>query len=305
MILRLLMLIAGLVSAAPAVADLRVVTHLEPLFSMARDLAEGSTITVERLTSAPLEPALASRRLGRLAPEELARLAEADAVISLGQLWREDRLYEIARQHNIRVVEIDASADLTGRTPGVSRISPSSQGVSWDDKGVGEGDGLRVWLSPGNAATMARIIASDLARLSPQDATTLAANRLRMEEELRALQLAQEARFLDLGDRTLFGLTDRFLYLTNDLGLFVDGYFLRQGPSWTDVDFAVFGDWLETRHITHVLHHWQPDPAVAEAITQAGAHLVVLNADLQDGEGFTTWLGRLMSSLHTQLSEEF
>ena len=61
MILRLLMLISGLVSAAPAVADLRVVTHLEPLFSMARDLAEGSTITVERLTSAPLEPALASR----------------------------------------------------------------------------------------------------------------------------------------------------------------------------------------------------------------------------------------------------
>jgi len=45
-------------------------------------------------------------------------------------------------------------------------------------------------------------------------------------------------RLIAGGDDAVFALTGDFVYFTNDLGLYVDGYFIKQDVRWTADDLA-------------------------------------------------------------------
>jgi ABC-type Zn uptake system ZnuABC Zn-binding protein ZnuA len=75
----------------------------------------------------------------------------------------------------------------------------------------------------------------------------------------------------------VFALTGDFVYLTNDMGLFVDGYFIKQDVRWTDADLAALTKHLREHDIKIVLHEWEPSEAIQNAVRAAGAKLVVLD----------------------------
>jgi hypothetical protein len=76
----------------------------------------------------------------------------------------------------------------------------------------------------------------------------------------------------------VFALTGDFVYLTNDLGLFGDGYFVKQDVRWTAEDRAALTAHLRDRGIKVVIHKWQPSEAIQDAVRAGGARLVVLEA---------------------------
>ena len=104
-----------------------------------------------------------------------------------------------------------------------------------------------------------------------------------MDEYVQRLELyatgVQEDIAL-LADAHLYALTDRFVYLTNEFGVFIDGYFLEDDVRWTPEDFANVTALLKDQGVRRVLHHWQPNDAVAAAVGAAGATLLLV----ADGE---------------------
>jgi hypothetical protein len=78
------------------------------------------------------------------------------------------------------------------------------------------------------------------------------------------------------GDDVVFALTADFVYLTNDLGLLVDGYFIKQDVHWTADDLANLTAHLRERGIRVVIHRWRPSEEIQNAISAGGALLVVL-----------------------------
>ncbi len=66
--------------------------------------------------------------------------------------------------------------------------------------------------------------------------------------------------------------------MTADMGLFVDGYFLKQDIHWTERDVSEFEEYLRESDIKTVIHKWPPDEKIKQAIVDAGAALVVLDS---------------------------
>jgi ABC-type Zn uptake system ZnuABC Zn-binding protein ZnuA len=123
---------------------------------------------------------------------------------------------------------------------------------------------------------MGDIVAHDLAALFPDSGATIAKNLDELKRSLLAMRNAYQDRLIASGADVVFALTGDFVYLTNDLGLFVDGYFVKQDVRWTADDLANLTRHLREHGIRVVLHRWQPSEAIQEAVRAGGATLVVL-----------------------------
>jgi ABC-type Zn uptake system ZnuABC Zn-binding protein ZnuA len=316
-------------SSAPArAADaVLVLTSLPATYSIASALAEGTRIRVVNVPVEGRPMSTQSRFFERPTREVENQLKRADAVITVGKLWREDPLYPAARAQNIRVVNIDATEPVSRTLTGVALMREPEERAPWErasgspnafsssstdtssrssteasdpaagssseraDASGSTGASSRAamaaapspartstffWLSPSNAARAAEIVGADLARLSPPDAQAIAANLADYRRMLFDLKQSYEARLAELEDVTVFSLTPDFVYLTSDLGLLVDGYFLKQEIEWKPADFEAFTQHLKNRGIRVVIHKRDPGEAVRNAIASAGAKLVVL-----------------------------
>ena len=87
-----------------------------------------------------------------------------------------------------------------------------------------------------------------------------------------------QRRLIETGDDTVFALTGDFVYLTNDMGLYVDGYFIKQDIRWNETDLEMLTNHLTQRDIRVVIHKWLPSDAIQSAVSEAGATLVVLDS---------------------------
>src|SRR5690606_22773501 len=113
--------------AADEPDELLVLTALPVTYSITAALAEGTSITVENVPE-DRRPMNALVNLLTQRPERFeARLARADAVVTIGKLWLDDPLYTAARSANIRGVEIDATKPWSATLEGGSGISPPAQ----------------------------------------------------------------------------------------------------------------------------------------------------------------------------------
>lgn len=279
--LPVLLLVAALIAAVTAGAqedEVLVLTALPATYSVTHALADGTRIRVENVPERGRRINALPNLLRQSADRYADILASADAVVTIGKLWRDDPLFIAARTFNVRVVDIDATKPWSTTLEGISVALEPRQNAPWADGGSGERPpSLFYWLSPANGARMAEIIAGDLIGLAPDDRATIEENLSVLRRELLGLKVEYELKFARLADVTLFALASEFVYLTSDMGLYVDGYFVKQDIEWVDADLANLESYLRENGIGVVIHKWDPDERILAAIEEAGARLVVLD----------------------------
>ena len=80
----------------------------------------------------------------------------------------------------------------------------------------------------------------------------------------------------------MLSLAGEFAYLVADMGLFVDGYFIKQDIEWTEQDLTSLREYIRQKRIGVVIHKWEPSAAIREAIRAGDATLEVLRT-AEDG----------------------
>ena len=91
-------------------------------------------------------------------------------------------------------------------------------------------------------------------------------------------------------------LADEFVYLTSDVGLFVDDYFVKQDIDWKPEDYTKLTAALKESGVKVVIHKWEPSAEILKAITDAGAELVVLDT-LETADDFKAGLQQDLDKL--------
>ncbi len=272
--------LSSMSASALAAGPVVVATSLQALYSLTSFLSKGTGIQVESVPKALPGMGQLQRTFVRQNAAIGEQLAKADAVVTISSVWPDDPLYREARSRNIRVVQIDAARSLGKTASSVMLVAQPSSNVPWRRIDPASGDSPYVWFSPSNAIRMAEIVAADLARLAPDDAGTIEANLKTFSQELRALRAEFEAKFLAAQNPEVFILTDHFAYLTGEFGIFIDGALLEDDVRWSAEDYEGLTKLLRDRDIKTVLHHWQPDEKIVDAVQKGGAKLVLLD----DGE---------------------
>lgn len=314
---RLLVLILALAAVRLAGADeaqagVTVLTSLPATYSIAAALTAGTHVTVRNVPENGRRMNAQQNYFSQQAPKLAEQFAAADAVVTIGKLWQEDPLFVAARSGNIRIVNIDATKPWSETLEGVSVALEPEDDAPWSDPA--EEPRARVpsvyyWLSPSNGARTAEIIAQDLMRLAPADAPAIAANLSAYRRELLGLKREYEQKLAALPDVTVYALGPGLVYLTTDMSLFVDGYFLKQDINWTEADAAAFSAYLKEHGIRVVIHQWDPSETIRAAIDDAGARLVVLDIGdagiVEDGrlatDGYTRLLRANLEALYQAL----
>jgi ABC-type Zn uptake system ZnuABC Zn-binding protein ZnuA len=265
--LTLALTLAGLPSLSFAT---QVLTTLPVTHSLATALLDGTSVQLKRAAPANLpasrQPSYFSSRGG----ESLANAAQqADAVIGVRSIWRDDPLYPMARRSNIRIVEIDAARPVDGALPGIA--------VTGDDA-----YGAYPWLNPTNLGRMADVVANDLERLSPADKAKIQGNLAGLKRQLLELTASSQTQLAEVDNLTVVSLSERLGYLASGLNLDVVEQALPAEGKWDAAALKALGENLKNQDVALVLDHRQPEPAVAEVIKAAGARLVVVDSDADD-----------------------
>jgi ABC-type Zn uptake system ZnuABC Zn-binding protein ZnuA len=281
-----------------------VLTSLPATHAITSAIAAGTSIRVENLPREPRPLSGLSRFFEKPNDEAVALMRSADAVVTIGKLWRDDPLFPAVRAQNIRVVNIDATEPYSRTLPGVALVREPGGAAPWGGgatEASGAAPSIYFWLSPSNGARVAEIVAHDLAQLSPRDSERVMQNLASYRRKLFALKRTYEEKLAGLENVTVFALTPDFAYLTADVGLFVDGYFVKQDIDWTPDDLAAFRKYLSDRKLRVVLHRWEPSEPIRKAIQDAGAQLVVLSTG--ETGNYEAQLESDLNALFTALSK--
>ncbi|MDH1574671.1 metal ABC transporter substrate-binding protein [Pseudomonas sp. GD03746] len=265
--LTLALALTGLPSLALAT---EVLTTLPVTHSLAAALLDGTAVQLKRAAPANLpasrQPSYFSSRGGA----SLAKAAQqADAVIGLRSIWRDDPLYPMARRSNIRIVEIDAARPVDGALPGIA--------VSGDDA-----YSAYPWLNPTNLGRMADVLANDLERLAPADKAKIQGNLAGLKRQLLELTANSQTKLAEVDNLSVVSLSERLGYLASGLNLDVVEQALPAEGKWDEAALKALGENLKSQDVALVLDHRQPDAAVAEVIKASGATLLVVESDPQD-----------------------
>ena len=278
-----LVLIIGIAlgAAATQAADeprSTVLTGMQATYSLTVALTKDTTIDVVNIPADGRQLVLLRDYIGRRMDRLAETFAGATAVVSVTNALPGDPLYRFARDANIRIIDIEAAIPWSLSSPGVALTDAPVSDVAWgDDTDVPDAaTSPYFWLSISNSIRMADLIAHDLAQIFPESAPAIAANLDALKRDLLALRNDYQNRLIEIGDDTVFALTGDFVYLTNDMGLYVDGYFIKQDIRWTDADLVALTRHLTERSVGVVIHKWMPSDEIQSAIADAGAELVVL-----------------------------
>lgn len=267
-------------SAQPTASAPTVLTGTQATYSLAKALTAGTPIEIINVPAdgRPLsvQKDYIERRKTALAPT----FAAATATIALTNALPGDPLYRFAREANIRIVDIEAAVPWSLDRPGVALAEAPVSNVAWgtDTDAVEGTTAPNFWLSVSNAIRMGDIIAHDLGALFPGSADPIAKNLDGLKRSLLALRNDYQDRLIAAGGDVVFALSGDFVYLTNDMGLYVDGYFIKQDVRWTAEDLKNLTRHLRDHGVKVVIHKWQPSEPIRQAVEAGGATLVVLDA---------------------------
>lgn len=276
--LTLALAITGLLSTPLQAADtgggpVRILASLPITYGLGQLLVKDSNITLERAAAANLPGSRQSAYFSGRGASALHQLAlNADAVIGLRSVWRDDPLYPMARRSNIRIVEVDAARPVDGSLPGIA-LQPGNHL-----------DGLnsQPWLASNNMGRMADVIAADLVRLAPSAKTQIEANLASLKQRLLKLSADSEARLAGADNLTVVSLSDRLDYLTGGLNLERVEVQHKGDEPWTPQALKALSQTLKDNDVALVLDHRPPCAALQAAVTEGGSELVVVSADGAD-----------------------
>ena len=283
---RVAVLAAGVAAMGTFAAAVRgddaplVLTGTQATYSLAAALTAGTPIQVQNVPADGRQLALLKDYIERRTDSLAPTFEAATAVVSLTNALPGDPLYRFARKANIRIVDIEAAVPWSIDAPGVALAEIPASNVAWgsDTDAAQSSVAPYFWLSVSNAIRMGDLIATDLEALFPDQAAAIGANLETLKRSLLALRGEYQGRLIDSGTDVVFALTGDFIYLTNDMGLYVDGYFIKQDVRWTDADLSALTMHLRDNAIKVVIHKWQPSEAIQNAVRAGGAKLVVLDA---------------------------
>jgi ABC-type Zn uptake system ZnuABC Zn-binding protein ZnuA len=303
----LLVMLCAVPAAMAQDQGVLVLTSLPATYGITSAIAEGTSVRVENVPKEARPLNALGRYFEKPGEDALALMRRADAVVTIGKLWHEDPLFAAARTQNIRVVNIDATEPYSRTLPGVALIREPDGTAPWVDvprasETSAAAPSVYFWLSPSNGARVAEIVAHDLAQLSPKDSKRVLQNLAAYRRKLFALKRTYEEKLAGLENVTVFALTPDFAYLTSDVGVFVDGYFVKQDIEWTPADLAGLSKYLSERKLRVVLHKWEPSEPIRKAVQDAGAQLVVLRT-VETGN-YESDLESNLSALFTALSKQ-
>jgi ABC-type Zn uptake system ZnuABC Zn-binding protein ZnuA len=272
--------LGGPAARAQDAAGPLVLTGTQATYSITVALTKGTPIRVQNVPAdgrqlASLKDYI-QRRMDTLAPT----FEEATAVVTLTNALPADPLYRFARDANIRIVDIEAGVPWSFDAPGVALADTPTSNVAWGDDTDAPESAVApyFWLSISNAIRMGDLVARDLEALFPEHGAKIGANLEALKRSLLELRGDYQDQLIAGGADVVFALTSDFVYLTNDMGLYVDGYFVKQDVRWTDADLAALTKHLRDNAIEVVIHKWEPSEAIQNAVRAAGAQLVVLDA---------------------------
>jgi ABC-type Zn uptake system ZnuABC Zn-binding protein ZnuA len=267
----------------PAPGRRVILTTFQPLFSFARAVVAGDP-GVEVWNLAPRKEGPHDFNLDDPAVGARCRpiVEKAEAVITLRSLPVApafDRLYPWCRVANLRIVEIDPSAQWEVGTPRLPLIADPPDTARARERGEAKGPvppNPHIWLSLSHAVRLVERISNDIVTLDPTHRRFYWANTARYQARLRALKAEFEKRLA--GADRVATLTEAFPYLTADFGLGVADYILEPKDS------AEVGERVRAAKVKVVLAEGEPEAKVRAAVEQAGAKVVVLRT-LEAGWG--------------------
>jgi hypothetical protein len=233
-----------------------VLTGLQATYSLTCALTAGTPIVVQNVPADGRQLSLLKDYIQRRTDTLAATFAGAAAVVSVTNALPGDPLYRFARDANIRIVDIDAALPWSLDKPGVALADTPKSTNAWGGKGDAAETATApyFWLSISNSIRMADIIAHDLGALFPDSAAAIAKNLDTLKHSLLALRGDYQKKLTEGTADVVFALTGDFVYLTNDMGLFVDGYFIKQDVRWTDADLKALTKHLKDSDIKVVIH---------------------------------------------------
>ncbi len=232
---------------------------------LTKSLTAGSSIKTVRVIPASYSTDTHTNYMKKHWQAFSEQCVNADAVITTSGSWPEDPLYPWARRANIRIVPIDITTPLDHSRAGLPLLDAPDSNKQ-----------LRfVWYSPGNAARMVDIAATDLAALFPDQAKIIASNRDSLKRKLFRLRTKYEITFSQLDAFEAIGLTAEFSSLTDEFGISMVKFFLKPEYQWQEQDVQQLTNAITSSGVRCVIAKWQPDPKIAEAIQKAGACVVV------------------------------
>lgn len=257
-----------------------VLTGVQATFSLALALTAGTAIQVQNVPADGRQMSMQKDYIARRMDVLGKQFSAATAVITVTNAVPTDPLYRFAREANIRIVNIDAAVPWSLDMPGVALADTPASDAAWgqDPDPPESATAPYFWLSLSNTIRMADIIASDLMALFPDSAAAISRNLDSLKRSMLTLRGDFQSRLMEVIGGDVFSLTGDFVYLTNDMGLLVDGYFIKQDVRWTEADLEGLTKHLRDGHIEVVLHKWMPSEAIQAAVRAAGARLVVLDA---------------------------
>lgn len=195
---------------------------------------------------------------------------KADAVVALRSIWPDDPLFPLARRQNIRLIEIDAARPLDASLPGIALQEQDASANALP------------WLDPVNLGRMADVIAGDLARLVPSARPRLQANAAALRQQVLAITAQSEERLAGASSLAVFSLSDRLDYLVSGFNMDLVGTDARADDAWTPEALVALARQLRETSVAAVLHHRELPPALAQAVQQSGARVIVLQTEGRD-----------------------
>ena len=240
---------AGAADAAQPV----VLTGTQATYSLTVALTAGTPIQVQNVPADGRQLALLKDYIERRKESLEPTFAAATAVVTLTNALPGDPLYRFARDANIRIVDIEAGLPWSLDAPGVALADAPSSTAEWGGDKAETAVAPYFWLSLSNSIRMGDIIAHDLEALFPDSAATIAMNLEQLKRTLLEMRGSYQDKIVASGADVVFALTGDFVYLTNDMGLFVDGYFIKQDVRWTEADLAALTKHLREHDIKIVL----------------------------------------------------
>ncbi len=296
--LRRLVALLSLALAPAASAAPRVAVDIAPIESIAAHVMEGVG------TPDLILPPGASPHAYALRPSEAGRLQDADLVVWVGPAltpWLADPITALAADASLVTL-----ADLPGLT-----ILPVRDGGAFeadDDDHAGAVD-PHLWLDPGNAAVIARALATALTAADPENGAAYAANAEDFAAGMDALVVAIDSKLAPVHGRRFIVFHDAYQYFEARFDMPAAGSVaLQEGVAPGAARVREIRDLLRDEDIACAFAEPQFAPRLLATLTEGTgvrtSSLDPLGADLAPGPSlYTDLLTGLASSLATCLED--
>ncbi|MDE3015620.1 MAG: zinc ABC transporter substrate-binding protein [Pseudomonadota bacterium] len=202
-----------LFAASAHAEDGKVIASIKPLHSLVAAIMEGSGDAPVLLVTGSASPHEFALR-----PSQRRALEHADVVFYMGDS------FELFLDKTLAALPASVERAPMENAPGITLYRLRlAHGFEADDDDVPGAHDLHLWMSPANAKAMAGEIVRTLSALYPQNRTLYAANAIKLDEKIDALDARLQRRLAPLADKPVIVFHDAFQYFEKSYGLNVAG----------------------------------------------------------------------------------